>query len=137
MRTPRRLAALGLLMFVVGAAGCAATQKDAIRVSEIEGNIERVVDRHNSYVDRALAEGLITAAQHETYRHESKVLLEAVTEDPDGVLFALALRDLMLPVLDRHDAYVRADVSLDEDHRNGHLLTTRILRRIGGVDTKE
>ncbi len=87
--------------------------------------VERACDRHDAYV---LADASLLEPERSALLAESaaaSALVSAVPEVSAGLL-----ADVLLPVLDRHDAYARADAALDDLEREIYLATSASLRAL-------
>lgn len=93
----------GILLLAALLASCAGT----LNVSEIRDGFELVLAQHDAYVE---ADGAMEESAKAQALAESSAL-EAYLET-HGEAKRAELEPLMLPVLDRFDAYVRGDTTM-------------------------
>jgi hypothetical protein len=87
--------------------------------------VTRVVSRHDVYV---ASDTLLNDEQRKRYNDESREALNFVSDNPQVTADLLGIK--LVPVLDRHDAYVYLDESLDELERGVYLGSTAELRSL-------
>lgn len=87
--------------------------------------VTRVVERHDAYVT---ADGSLSAEVRGEYITQSQGAVQLMLSMPEVPANMLAPR--LAPVLDRHDSYVDADMSLDALVRDTYLASSSGLRSL-------
>ena len=116
-------------LLVLAPLACVAVPVDMVQTDGALGRqVERMLQRHDSYVldDVSLAPEAADEALEQAGAVKALMALPEVRR--------AALRGAVLPVADRHDAYVRADVALDQLEVETYLGSTDSLRRFLAVE---
>lgn len=87
--------------------------------------VTRVVERHDAYV---MVDGSLSAEARGEYISQSRGAVELMLSMQEVPADLLAPR--LAPVLDRHDSYVGADMSLDPLMRDTYLASSSGLRSL-------
>lgn len=105
---------LVLILFSLALCSCqwASTQ---IRPDSVRSPVERVVKRHDAYT------------KDQQHRSESAQLL---TYSYSSAIDRAKFRQLLTPVANRHDRYVRDDDQLSELQKRTYLRTTELLKQV-------
>lgn len=90
----------------------------------IQGSVQIVVERHDSYV---AADEALTPEQRSAYLAESFDVTSMLQYDP---IPAAPMRKVLAPVLARHDAYISADTGLTAPQQVQRLRTSQLLSRL-------
>lgn len=103
---------------------CASTPEMIPTEGPVSSLVERVVERHDSYVeaDGSLSPEAKGAALAESAGASALMALPEISGS--------MLSKSMEPVMQRHDAYVSADASLDDLERGIYLESTERLRSL-------
>lgn len=126
-----------ILLPLVLLAGCMAPGPVELETFGATGRqVTRVLERHDAYVHAELLQ-LNRFSQAQTMEPQPDHLMRALTESDQvrglmdaPTVLAPVLASVLEPVMDRHDAYVQADATLDDLERPSYLGTTAGLRRL-------
>lgn len=116
----RRFLFVVVLAVLATVAGC----QTAVRTDSLVGTFYPVVDRHDDYARERLVDTELEEALAETSR------VRATFEANRGGYLPEPFGGWLMPILDRHDAWVSEDDEISELARDVYLDSSRALRLV-------